>query len=359
MKRVIADKIASVAQHNDLTSELRLSDEIPCEEGILVAVEVASDKAACNQLELTSGRMAVVQRGDILVGALGHRRALFGYAGHVPESLKPGDYIDLLNVGGVLGLCDDATRAHGAPFKCRVLGCVLSFPFLGERIGVPARVGAKSLDSMSRTPDVTGIPVVAVVGTCMDAGKTSAGCAILAQFRRAGLRVDAFKATGVSTRRDILAMEDAGARNTMIFGDLGAVATTAENGPRLTNVMLSELVKAQPDMILFELGDGLLGDYGVEGILADSNIRSSISALVLCAKDPMGAWGGVKLLRDQFDLTPCVITGPATDNVVGVEIVRDRLGLPAANALTSGALLGDIVLDHCGKLPARAEMAHG
>ena len=145
----------------------------------------------------------------------------------------------------------------------------------------------------------------------------------------------------------------------MIFGDLGAVATTAENGPRLTNVMLSELVKAQPDMILFELGDGLLGDYGVEAILADSNIRSSISALVLCAKDPMGAWGGVKLLRDQFDLTPCVITGPATDNVVGVEIVRDRLGLPAANALTSGALLGDIVLDHCGKLPACAEMAHG
>ena len=50
---------------------------------------------------------------------------------------------------------------------------------------------------------------------------------------------------------------------------------------------------------------------------------------------------------------------PFHQHVVGVKIVRDRLGLPAANALTSGSLLGDIVLDHCGKLPARAEMAHG
>ena len=358
VKRVVADKIASVAQHNDLTSELRLSDEIPCEEGVLVAVEVVSDKAAYNQLELTSGRMAVVQRGDILVGALGHRRALFGYAGHVPESLKPGDYVDLLNLGGVLGICDDADPAHGAPFKCRVLGVVLTFPFLGERVGVPARVGAKSLESMPTTFDVKGIPVIAVVGTCMDAGKTAAACAILARFRHAGLRVDAFKATGVSARRDILAMEDAGARNTMIFGDLGVVATTAGNGPRLTRVMLSELAKAQPDVILFELGDGLLGEYGVDAILADSSIRSSISALVLSANDPMAAWGGVKFLRDQFDLTPCVVTGPATDNVVGVQIVRDRLDLPAANALTSGTLLGDIVLDHCGKLSVRAEMAY-
>jgi hypothetical protein len=260
VKRVVADKIMSVAQHNDLTVELHLSDEIPCEEGVLVVVEVVSDKAAYNELEFTSGRMAVVQRGDILVGALGHRRALFGYAGHLPESLKLGDYVDFLNLGGVLGLYDDAGTAHGAPFKCWVLGAVLTFSFLGERIGVPARVGAKSLESMPTTFDVTVIPVIAVVGTCMAAGKTAVACAILARFRHAGLRVDAFKATGVSVRRDILAMEDTGARSTMMFGDLGVVATTAGNGPRLTRVMLSELAKAQPDVILFELGDGLLGD---------------------------------------------------------------------------------------------------
>ena len=40
MKSVVVDKIASVAQHNNLASELRLSKDIPCEEGVLVAVEV-------------------------------------------------------------------------------------------------------------------------------------------------------------------------------------------------------------------------------------------------------------------------------------------------------------------------------
>ena len=29
--------------------------------------------------------MAKVGKGDIVVGALGHRKALFGYSGHVPR----------------------------------------------------------------------------------------------------------------------------------------------------------------------------------------------------------------------------------------------------------------------------------
>jgi len=33
MKNVVVDKVASVAQHNDLSSGLRLSPDIPCEEG--------------------------------------------------------------------------------------------------------------------------------------------------------------------------------------------------------------------------------------------------------------------------------------------------------------------------------------
>ena len=56
-------------------------------------------------------------------------------------------------------------------------------------------------------------------------------CAIISRMRHRGLVVDAFKATGVSLRRDILAMEDAGARNTLIFTDFGIVSTTAQGGP--------------------------------------------------------------------------------------------------------------------------------
>ena len=49
--------------------------------------------------------MAKVARGNVVVGALGHRKALFGYSGHLPVKLAPGDVIQMLNIGGVLGIC--------------------------------------------------------------------------------------------------------------------------------------------------------------------------------------------------------------------------------------------------------------
>jgi hypothetical protein len=290
--------------------------------------------------------MATVTQGDIIVGALGHRKALLGYSGHLPTKLDVGDTIQILNIGGVLGVCDSANPDVGPPFDCEVLGTVLHFPYLGERIGVPARAGARALDP--RAPlDTQDVPVVALAGTCMDSGKTAAACAIVSRLRHRGLHIAACKATGVSLRRDILAMQDAGAAETMIFSDLGIVTTTAQNGPALTRTLLTSLAAERPDVIVLELGDGLLGAYGVEAILSDASIRDALTAVVLCANDPVAAWGGAKILREQFDIEPAVVSGPATDNAVGIDQISERLGLPAINALSNGVALGDHVF---GKL---------
>jgi hypothetical protein len=347
MRSVFVDKIASVAQHSDIGHELRLSDEIPCEEGVLIAARVRNNKSRYNQLELTSGRMATVKEGDIIVGALGHRKALRGYSGHLPVSLKPGDSIQILNIGGVLGICDSANPEVGAPFDCEVLGTVLHFPYLGERIGVPARAGAKPYDPAVGL-DTHGVDVIAIAGTCMDSGKTAASCAIISRLRHLGFRVAGCKATGVALRRDILAMEDAGAGETMIFSDFGIVTTTAANGPALTRSLLNALAAKRPDVIIIELGDGLIGAYGVDAILADTAIRDALSGVVLCANDPVAAWGGARLLRDEYDIEPLVVTGPATDNAVGVDQIRQRLGLEAINALSNAAALGDAVATRLG-----------
>ncbi len=356
MKTVVVDKVASVTQACGLGHELRISTDIPCEEGVVLVVEILDNKSTYNTLELTSGRMAKIARGDVVVGALGHRKALFGYSGHLPESVQAGDIIQMLNIGGVLGICDSATSDKGKPFDCRVLGVVLQFPYLGERIGVPARVGYKALD-YNATLNTRGIPVVALAGTCMEAGKTAAACAIVARMRHRGLNVDAFKATGVSLRRDILAMEDAGARRSLIFTDLGVVTTTPKTGPALTRSMLNEMASGKPDVIVFELGDGILGTYGVEAILRCDDIRSAITGLVLSANDPVAAWGGVKILREKFGIEPCVVTGPATDNQVGVQIILEQMNVAAFNAITDGAALGDHVIASVGldkATPARA-----
>ena len=310
-------------------------------------VEVQNSKSTYNTLELTSGRMAKVSRGDVVVGALGHRKALFGYSGHIPEALQPGDIIQMLNIGGVLGVCDSANPDKGKPFDCKVLGTVLTFPYLGERIGIPARVGYKPLDYASEL-NVRGVPVVALAGTCMEAGKTAAACAIIARMRHRGLVVDAFKATGVSLRRDILAFEDSGARRTMIFTDLGIVTTTEKCGPALARTMLTEMAAARPDVIVFELGDGLLGTYGVKSILQQPDIKAALTAVVLSANDPVAAWGGIKLLRERFGIEPAVVTGPATDNSVGVDIIGEQSNVQAFNAISNPVQLGDFVIGRLG-----------
>ncbi len=354
MKTVVVDKIASITQALNLGRELRVATtDIPCEEGVVLVVEILSSKSTYNTLELNSGRMAKLSRGDIVVGALGHRQALFGYSGHIPQSIKAGDVIQMLNIGGVLGVVDSANPGKGRPFDARVIGVVLQFPYLGERIGIPARVGYQRLD-LGATLNARGVPVVAMVGTCMEAGKTAAACSIVGRMRHRGLNVHAFKATGVSLRRDVLAMEDAGARRSMIFTDLGVVTTTAHNGPAITRSLLTAMAEGEPDLIIFELGDGLLGAYGVEAILSAPDIKSVLTSVVLSANDPVAAWGGVKLLREKFDIEPAVVTGPATDNAVGVNIIRDQFGVSAFNAITDGAALGDRVIESLGLNPRPA-----
>ena len=125
---------------------------------MVVVVEVLNNKSTYNTLELTSGRMAKVGKGDIVVGALGHRKALFGYSGHVPAAVQPGDIIQMLNIGGVLGVCDSANPDKGKPFDCRVLGVVLQLPLprRAHRRAGARRLTARSIRSRARYPRRAG-----------------------------------------------------------------------------------------------------------------------------------------------------------------------------------------------------------
>jgi hypothetical protein len=347
MKSVVLDKIASVTRNCALKRQARVTAEIPCAEGVVIAIRLTNDKSVYNQLELPSGRMAQLRRGDVVAGCLGHRHALFGYSGRIPTRLAPGDTVNLLNLGGVIGLCESVNPDLGPPFEGEVLGAVLSFPVLGERIGHPARIAPEPLPEKPPL-DTRGVPIVALVGSCMNAGKTAAAAALVQEATHRGLTVDGFKATGVSLRRDILAMEDAGCRQTAIFTDLGVVSTTGANAPAVTRTLATRLAAGAPDLIVVELGDGLLGAYGVDAILADAELARAFTAVVLAANDPVAAWGGVRILRETYGIEPAAVTGPATDNAVGVRLIEERLGVPAINARTGPSALADVVLARLG-----------
>jgi hypothetical protein len=123
--------------------------------------------------------------------------------------------------------------------------------------------------------------------------------------------------------------------------------------------MLTEMAAGGPDAIVFELGDGLLGTYGVESILQQPDIKAALTAVVLSANDPVAAWGGVKLLRERFGIEPCAVTGPATDNQVGIEIIREQMNVQAFNAIASPADLGDHIITSLGLRNARASKVVG
>jgi hypothetical protein len=343
VKTVLLDKIGSVALNCRLSREVRVSPDIPCVEGGVVAVKVLTSKSTYNELELPSGRFSKIKPGDVIAGALGHRKALFGFSGHLPTALAPGDKINILNLGGVLGICDSVNVDYGQPFSCEVLGQILHFPYLGERIGVPANIGIGAIPPDDRL-QVEGIPVVALVGSCMNSGKTAAACSLIQEFSRRGLKVVAGKTTGVSLRRDILAMEDAGARATSIFTDLGIVTTTPAVAPKAARTLLTLLAQQKPDVIVLELGDGLLGLYGVDAILDDEALRSTFAAVVLAANDPVAAWGGVRLLRERHGIATTVVTGPSTDNDAGTVLIEKQCQVPARNARSNPSGLGDVVL---------------
>jgi hypothetical protein len=332
--RLRLDRIASSTRNARLAPDVIVGEEIVAREGYILAVRILADKASYNTLEDLSGRMVSLRAGDVLAGTLGSRRALRGYAGVVPGEIAVGDVLNVLNLGGILGLCTSSNPDIGPPFDAEVLGAVLAFPELGDRIGTPATIADGAVPAAEQLE--CGVPVVFVAGTCMNAGKTVAATELVRGLTRSGLRVGACKLTGVSLMRDTLAMLDAGAVAALTFNDAGAASTHAGMTVPVARGILNRLARervGRPDVIVAELGDGILGEYGVQDILLDSGLMGIAVAHVVAAPDPVGCWGAHQLFTRRFKLPIACFTGPATDNEVGRDYIVSELGLPAHNAL--------------------------
>lgn len=341
MLRIRLDKIASSTKNARIETEAYITEEIVPAEGYVAAVKILSDKTVYNTLENVHGRMMRLKPGDQIAGVFGGRRALYGYSGIVPKTLKVGDKINVLNLGGVLGQCTSFAPDVGAPFEAELLGAVLYFPVLGERIGAQAHIGLNALPDA--VPVEKSAPIVAVVGTSMDAGKTAAACQIIRGFSKQGLKVSAGKITGVALLRDVLSMLDCGAEQALSFLDAGLVSTNENTAPDAARRIVAKLNRAKPDVIVLELGDGIFGEYGVRAVLADKGLTRHFGSTVLCSNDPAGAFGVLPLLKQEFNLDTKILTGPVTDNEVGCAFAENKLGIKAANALTSPDALFDLV----------------
>jgi hypothetical protein len=156
--------------------------------------------------------------------------------------------------------------------------------------------------------------------------------------------------------RDTLSMLDAGAVAALTFNDAGAASTHAGMTVPVARGLLNRLTKdriGRPDVIVAELGDGILGEYGVQDILHDAGLMAIAAAHVVAAPDPVGCWGAHQLFTQEFRLPITCFTGPATDNQVGRDYVATQLGLPAHNALRDAAGLVATVREALNAVPAQ------
>jgi hypothetical protein len=313
---------------------------IEAKEGNVLAVRALMEKSVYDRLELTTGRMAKINKGDVIAGTLGYRRALKGFVGTIPESIHTGDTIHVLNLGGVLGVCIGKNPDVGSPLEVEVLGAVM-------RDGVPANIAQNAIPPREDLPECP--PLVVVAGTCMSAGKTAAASEIVKRFAQSGSRVAAAKLSGVAALKDTLDMEDHGAIATLSFLDCGlpSTARVVDLAP-YARAILGELIGEKPDVIVLELGDGILGDYHVGTFFEHADLMRATKAVVLCANDLVAAWGAKKLM-EQWRIPITVISGPVTDNQTGTDYISRELRLPAANAKTDGRALFGIVYEEIHK----------
>lgn len=332
MKTIKVDKFGSATSRLRLPVELGVfTDGYVPNEGDVVVVRAVSESVTYGNLELPSGRLAKINRNDILAGVFGKRRALKGFVGDIPSGVKAGDKLHLLNMGGLIGECKGHHSSYSDAIEVEIIGMAV------DGNGLPLNISSNAIEAADTL--APSAPMIIVAGSSMHSGKTVAACEIIKQANQAGLNVAGAKMSGVAALRDTYNMLDHGASDVASFLDCGLPSTVdVDDLAPVAKAILNHLNDSEPDLIVVELGDGILGGYSVDTILRDEEIRDAMTSLVFCASDYVGVVGGRTVLN-ALGLEIDVVAGSVTDSKMGEDYVRERLGVTAANAHRNGEQL--------------------
>jgi len=334
---IVPDLISSAVNRVTLQSPLQVEAVMTAQYGDVIAGRIKSVNPNYPFLEISGGKEIALEESQIFLGVLGCRKALHGFSGELPSTLKTGMSLHLLNKGGVIGQCTGFHRDLEWPTEIEYLGTI-------QQNGQPLNLQDFALPFIEEP--LPEVPVVMVVGTCMDAGKTSVCKRLLKLFSERGFSINAGKVSGVACQRDLIAMERHGAKKTLSFVDFGLPSTThLESLVSLARSMVHHLSRSNPDFILLELGDGIVGAYRVASMFEDEKLMSRCVFTILCANDLTGVWGGLQWLNSTKNPKQMLVSGRVTDSTEGVRFIEQNWNLPAANAFDGSAKICTHVLE--------------
>lgn len=270
-----------------------------------------------HRVQLPSGRPSLIFPGDAVVMACGARYAPDQFEGLA--EIGP-DCADLLAGGGCIGRMvarnsriKPATRLVPAT---RLLDADGQAVNLADFALVPRRAAPRP-------------PVIGVLGTSMNSGKTLATAQLVLGLRRAGFRVGAVKATGTGAFGDFNEYSDSGAHYVGDFTDAGMVSTYLEPLDRIrtaTETLIAEAGHRGCDIVVMEVADGIL-QRETAALIADPWFAQLISGLVFACADAVAAVGGVMHLA-RLGLVPDALTGLVSCSPMAASEAGSATGLP-------------------------------
>ena len=289
--------------------------------GDYVVAEVLETGELPCRVETVTGRIARIAPGDLALGALGNRAATLEAVGDWEEIGEDG-VMQQLSAACVFGHCTSLSQWTHPLADLAYRGHAMRE---GRKLTMREFVTAPEGDLTA--------PVVLIVGTSMDAGKTVAGKEIIRSLKRRRLRVAAAKLTGVGRLQDILAFGDAGADYVTDFMGVGLPGTVVPSADyeQALRELLATIAATEPDVLVAEAGASPLEPYNGETLLRV--LAPRLGMLVVCASDPYAVAGVV----DAFDRRPDLVSGRAASTDAGIALVEKLTGLFALNLLEPGS----------------------
>ncbi len=273
------------------------------------------------RLHTVSGGRKNLFVGDRVIVAYGDRYAPNQFEARVPRDLRD---CDLAAGGGLAArVVSQHDRIRGAATRLHPLGLIASDPE-----APPLNLAGFALEPR-RDGDHALPPVLAVVGTSMDAGKTTAAAHLVRGLHRHGHRVGYAKVTGTAAAGDPGLLRDAGASVVLDFTDAGHASTYRLPIGAVVAVfedLLLHLAAAGVDSIVVEVADGLL-QRETEGLLQSEAFRTRVDGIVFAAGDSLGAVGGVQWLRDR-GLPVTALSGRLTTSPLQIRETVEATRLP-------------------------------
>lgn len=283
------------------------------------------------RIELETGRRAYLHVGDEIIVCYGARYAPDQFEAYVPKDLSR---CHLVAAGGVAACFENKHSSMKKPTVIQPVG------LLSDADGRPVNTLDWSLPPVSRSVDRPY--TVAVLGTAMNAGKTTTAASLIRGYKQQGMQVGAAKVTGTGAGGDRWMMTDAGAHTVLDFTDAGVPSTFGVKPAAVESIctkLVDHLAASGADVIVLEVADGLFQQE--TALLLESPVfRALVDDFVFAAGDALGACAGVDRLR--ADGVPVVaVSGALTASPLATREAEQVLGLPVVSIaeLASGSWL--------------------